>query len=80
MQLNTDIELAIRNHKEIISIKDFANEEDIRNAIRWVMRDNPDIFWFAHQYTFDNEHKRLVLKYQFSKERSRLIQKSMIFK
>ena len=77
MQLNTDIELAIRNHKEIISIKDFANEEDIRNAIRWVMRDNPDIFWFAHQYTFDNEHKRLVLKYQFSKERSRLIQKSI---
>ena len=43
MQLNTDIELAIRNHKEIISIKDFANEEDIRNAIRWVMRNNPDI-------------------------------------
>lgn len=77
MQLNTDIELAIRNHKEIISIKDFANEEDIRNAIRWVMRNNPDIFGFAHQYTFDNEHKRLVLKYQFSKERSRLIQKSI---
>lgn len=77
IQLNKDIEQAIRNHKDSITFVDDINEEVIRNAIRWVMRDNPDIFWFAHQYTFDKVHKCLRFKYQFSQERSSLIIESI---
>lgn len=77
IHLNEKIEQAIRNYKDKIALVDDINEEDIRNAIRWVMRENPDIFWFAHQYIFDNVHKCLRFKYQFSIERSRLIIESI---
>lgn len=52
-------------------------ESDIRHAIRWVMRDNPDIFWFVHQYHFDKDNGIISLRYRCSPERSAIIQKSI---
>ena len=77
MNLYSNIEQAIRQHEDTIRVDDNAMESDVRHAIRWVMRDNPDIFWFVHQYHFDQERKTISFRYQFSKERSELIQKSI---
>ena len=54
MVLYDTIEQAIRQHKNNVIVWQ-ATPHEVRNAIRWVMRNNPDIFWFAHQYHFDEE-------------------------
>lgn len=77
MNLYKNIEQAIRRHEEILHVDGDVQGEDVRQTIRWVMRDNPDIFWFVHQYYFDQESKTISFRYQFSKERSGLIQKSI---
>ena len=75
--LYDDIEQTIRQHGVLLHVDHDAQESDIRQAVRWVMRDNPDIFWFVHQYLFDPNAKTVSFRYQFSKERSELIQKSI---
>ena len=77
MNLYNHVEQAIRLHEEIIHVDDNVQESDVRHAIRWVMRDNPDIFWFVHQYHYDKTKKTIFFRYQFSIERSELIQKSI---
>jgi len=42
------IEAAIRNHVTVLPLDETVTPNDIRQAVRWVMRDNPDIFWFSH--------------------------------
>ena len=68
---------AIRSHSIHCSLSPDAKEEDVRYAIRWVMRDNPDIFWFSYQYRFDPSAKMVSFKYTFSEKRCQLIQKSI---
>lgn len=77
MNLYESIEKSIRKHEENLHVTNEITEVEIRHAIRWVMRDNPDIFWFVHQYHFDQQRKTISFRYQFSKERSGLIQKSI---
>ena len=77
MNLYESIEKSIREHEESLHVSSEVRESDVRYAIRWVMRDNPDIFWFVHQYHFDEKSGKITLRYQFSKERSNLIQKSI---
>lgn len=72
MNLHKDIEQAIRQHEEILYVDDGVREDDIRYAIRWVMRENPDIFWFVHQYHFDNGI--VSFRYRCSPERGTIIQ------
>lgn len=75
--LYTQIEQTIRQHEELLRVDDTIQEEDIRHAIRWVMRDNPDIFWFVHQYHFDKDNRKVSFRYRCSPERSTVIQKSI---
>ena len=70
-------EQTIRQHEEILQVDETIQEEDIRHAIRWVMRDNPDIFWFVHQYHFDKDKRRVSFRYRCSRKRSAAIQKSI---
>lgn len=77
MELYLKIEQVIRQHKSFLSIGNTVTEEDVRHAIRWVMRDNPDIFWFVHQYHFDKENRILSFRYRCSPDRSAIIQKSI---
>ena len=42
--LDSTIEKAIRSHKSEVRLLTLTTESDVRHAIRWVMRDNPDIF------------------------------------
>ena len=77
MNLYESIEESIREHKESLHVTNEVTESEVRHAIRWVMRDNPDIFWFVHQYQFDKGNGTVSLKYRCSPERCAIIQKSI---
>ena len=53
MKLYTNIRTGIQQTKKTLHINSTIPESEVRYTIRWVMRDNPDIFWFAHQYHYD---------------------------
>ncbi len=71
------IKEALFQHTEELCVSNDVDENAIRQGIRRVMRDCPEIFWFAHQYTYNPETHRLHLNYQFSKERRSFIQRSI---
>lgn len=77
MKLYDIIEQAIRNHVINLNINQSVTHDKVRNAIRWVMRENPDIFWFAHQYHYDEVGSIIHFQYPFSAERVKTIQQSI---
>jgi len=77
MNLDNYIEQAIRQHEETLHVDDNVQETDVRHAIRWVMRYNPDIFWFVHQYFFDKDNGVVSFRYRCSPKRSSIIQESI---
>ncbi len=72
--LQVNIEKAIRSQTADLELKQLSTLHEVRSAIRWVMRDNPDIFWFAHQYHFDETRSIIHFQYTFSAERVKTIQ------
>ena len=76
-QIYSDIEDSIRNQYKNLKIETSSTPCEIRNAIRWVMRDNPDIFWFAHQYHYNEASSTIHFQYTFSAERVKTIQQSI---
>ncbi len=77
MELYDKIEKEIRHHKGYLYIGNEMSKEEIRYAIRWVMRNNPDIFWFAHQYHYDEGSSTIHFQYTFSSERVKTIQQGI---
>jgi len=77
MELYKQIERAIRQHAEYLNVGNSVTESDVRHAIRWVMRNNPDIFWFVHQYHFDKDNGIVSFRYRCSPERCAIIQESI---
>lgn len=75
--LDSTIENAIRNHESEVRLLTRTTEYDVYLSVRNVMRDNPDIFWFVHQYHFDKDNGIVSLRYRCSPERSAIIQKSI---
>lgn len=75
--LNSTIEKAIRNHESEVRLLTHTTEYDVYLSVRNVMRDNPDIFWYVHQYHFDKDNGIVSLRYRCSPERSSIIQKSI---
>ena len=67
----------IRQYEGVHHVDKDVTESDVRNAIRWIMRDNPDIFWFAHQYHYDKASSTIHFQYTFSPERVKTIQQSI---
>ena len=76
-QIYSDIEDSIRNQYKSLKIETSSTPCEIRNAIRWIMRDNPDIFWFAHQYHYYEAISTIHFQYTFSAERVKTIQQSI---
>lgn len=68
---------AVYSHNSDLKLNQSSTPCEIRNAIRWVMRDNPDIFWFAHQYHYDEASSTIHFQYTFSAERVKTIQQSI---
>lgn len=77
-EIYVDIEYYIRNCKTRLDLKYSPQIDEIHNAIRWIMRENPDIFWFAHQYHFDETTSSLYFQYTFSAERIKTIQQDIL--
>ena len=77
MKLQKKIENAIRMYEKVLYVEKNVNELNIRKAIRCIMRNNPDIFWFANEYKFEPENCKLSFKYHYSKDRIELIQRSI---
>lgn len=77
MKLYTNIRTGIQQIKKTLHINSTITELEVRDAIRWVMRDNPDIFWFAHQYHYDKANSTIHFQYTFSEERVKTIQQSI---
>lgn len=75
--LDSTIEKAIRNHESEVRLLTRKTEYDVYLSVRNVMRDNPDIFWYVHQYHFDKDNGIVSLRYRCSPERSAIIQKSI---
>ncbi len=76
-ELYHQLETAIRNQNAEQVIKQSPTSDDIRVVIRQIMRDNPDIFWFAHQYYYDKTSSTIHFQYTFSVERVKTIQQSI---
>lgn len=77
MDLYNGIKQAVYRHKIGLHIDEIISDIKIRYAIRWVMRDNPDIFWFAHQYHYNEASSTIHFQYTFSTERVKTIQQSI---
>lgn len=76
-ELYHKIEVSIYSRIINIKLNQQFSLDDVRNAIRWVMRDNPEIFWFAHQYHYDEVSSTIHFQYTFSSERVKKIQQSI---
>jgi len=77
MKLYTNIRTGIQQTKKTLHINSTIPESEVRYTIRWIMRDNPDIFWFAHQYHYDEANSTIHFQYTFSPERVKTIQQSI---
>lgn len=76
-RLYRQVERTIRQHEEYLNVGNSVTETEVRHAIRWVMRDNPNIFWFVHQYHYDKDNGIVSFGYRCSPERCAIIQKSI---
>ncbi len=76
-ELYHQLETAIRNQNTELVIKLSPTSNEIRVVIRQIMRNNPDIFCFAHQYHYDEASSTIHFQYTFSSERVKTIQQSI---
>ena len=72
MNIYINIEQVLRQHKAILHVDGDVQEADVRHAIRQVIRANPDIFWFAHQYHL-NPKRQTIYNVPLSLDRSKSI-------
>lgn len=70
MILNIAIEQAIRDQVPQMTVSVGTAQDDIYQAVRAIMRANPDIFWFSNQWKYSEEDHTVHFRYTFSKERS----------
>lgn len=68
MTLYQHIHHAILEHQELLTLPLATSNNDVYMAIRQVMRDNPDIFWFSHIWNYSEESRVLRLHYTIKKK------------
>ena len=76
-ELKNIVETAIRAHDAEVQLFPRITETDVYMAIRQVMRDNPDIFWFSHQWNYSQSEAVVHFRYTIDKERSKKIKKQI---
>ena len=64
------IEQAIRSFATSVEVPNTSTENDVYMAIRQVMRDNPDIFWFSHQWRYVLHDHKVYFSYTMGKRRA----------
>lgn len=61
--LDSTIEKAIRNHENEVKLLTHTTDYDVYMSVKNVMRNNPDIFWFSHQWEFNEEEHKVYFRY-----------------
>lgn len=69
--LDSTIEKAIRNHESEVKVLPYITDYDVYMSVRNVMRINPDIFWFSHQWEYQEEEHKVCLRYTMDEQRCR---------
>lgn len=64
------IENAIMRFAPMVTLNSGTTFDDVRRTIRVYMRKHPEIFWFSHQYLYDDKTGTLKFKYNFTKEKA----------
>ena len=67
------IEQAIRSYKSSVEVARTTTEKDVYMAIRQVMRDNPDIFWFSHQWRYSRDDAKAHFRYTIDEKHNQKI-------
>lgn len=75
--INDQIYLAIKDCKSNLKLTECYSADEVLEAIRSVMRDSPELFWFAHQYNYDENKSTVCFKYIFPAEMISAIQASI---
>lgn len=70
MNLYNIIEQTIREHIPQVSVSIGTTQDDVYQCIRSIMRDNPDIFWFSHQWKYTEADQTIRFHYTMDRERS----------
>lgn len=70
VELKELIEKTIRGHVTQMFIPAGTTQDDVYQCIRSIMRENPDIFWFSHQWKYTENDQTIRFQYTISKERS----------
>lgn len=72
-QANTSRELienAILELAPTVALDSNTSLDEVKTFIRVFMRSHPEIFWFSHQYMYDEELGILKFRYNFTKEKT----------
>jgi len=77
MNIYNKIENAIRNHHGKCDVPAGTSQDDVYKAVRNVMRDNPDIFCFSHQWKYVGNEHTVYFRYTIQDDRSEKIKKSI---
>ena len=72
--LDLTIEKAIRNHESEVWLVTRTTDYDVYLSVKNVMRKNPDIFWFSHQWCYSQAEAMVRFRYAIDKEHSDKIQ------
>ncbi len=64
------IENAIMEFAPMVTLESKISFDDVRSIIRIFMRNHPEIFWFSHQYRYDEKTGVLRFKYNFTKDKA----------
>lgn len=64
------IERAILKFSSKVSLDSKTTFDDVIRIIRVFMRNHPEVFWFSHQYLYDEKTGVLRFKYNFTKEKA----------
>lgn len=68
--LYKQIEQAIRYHALQMSVPIGTTQDDVYQCIRSIMRENPEIFWFSHQWKYTENDQSIRFHYTIDKEKS----------
>lgn len=73
-EISSLIEDAVFSQKNIISLPAGTPDEDVRAALRDIMRQHPEFFWFSHQYSYFASNSLLYLGYNFPAKKRRIFE------
>ena len=77
MTIYQQLHHAILGHQESLILPFATSDNDVYMAIRQIMRDNPDIFWFSHIWNYNEDARTLRLHYTINKERTKKVKRQI---